>query len=229
MSEWWSYRLSDLLMFSPDTYYRLFELYNAAIWPAQIGALATGVVIFALMLSRFPWSGRAVSLLLAIAWAFAAHAYFYQRYATINIAAPYYAIAFAAQAVLLLLIGGAAGKLTFEKRGSWVKRAGLALFLFELAVQPLIGPLLGRSFGAVELFGIAPDPTALATLGVLLAADRMRYELMVIPLLWCAVTGATLWTMQAPDAFLMPAAGAIALGLAVYESRRRRRAAAPAS
>jgi hypothetical protein len=28
MSEWWSYRFSDLLMFSPETYYRLFELYN---------------------------------------------------------------------------------------------------------------------------------------------------------------------------------------------------------
>jgi Family of unknown function (DUF6064) len=220
MSEWWSYRLSDLLMFSPETYYRLFELYNEGVWPAQIGALASGAVILALMLSRLPWSGRAVSLLLALAWLFVAYAYFYQRYATINIAAPYYALAFAAQAVLLLLIGGAAGKLTFEGRDGWVRRAGLALVLFELAVQPLIGPLLGRSWGAIELFGIAPDPTALATLGVLLAADRMRYELFVIPLAWCAVTGATLWTMQSPDALIMQAAGAIALGLALYESRR---------
>lgn len=28
MSEWWSYGLRDLLLFSPRTYYRLFELYN---------------------------------------------------------------------------------------------------------------------------------------------------------------------------------------------------------
>ena len=33
MSEWWTYHLSDFLLFAPRTYYRLFELYNAAIWP----------------------------------------------------------------------------------------------------------------------------------------------------------------------------------------------------
>ena len=47
MSEWWTYSLSDFLLFSPRTYYRLFELYNAAIWPAQIGARASGVAILA--------------------------------------------------------------------------------------------------------------------------------------------------------------------------------------
>jgi hypothetical protein len=208
-------------MFSPETYYRLFELYNASVWPAQIAALASGVVILALMLSRLPWIGRAVSLLLALAWLFVAWAYFYQRYATVNIAAPYFALAFAGQAMLLLLIGGSAGKLTFEQR-HWIGRAGLALFAFELAIQPLIGPLLGRSWASIEMFGIAPDPTVLATLGVLLAADRMRFELMIIPLLWCAVTGATLWTMQSPDALLMPTAGLLALGLALYKWRSER-------
>jgi tryptophan-rich sensory protein len=122
--------------------------------------------------------------------------------------------------VLLFLSGGAAGKLTFEQRHGSVRRAGLALFLFELAIQPLVGPLLGRSWAGVELFGTAPDPTVLATLGVLLAADRMRFELMIIPLLWCAVTGATLWTMQSPDALLMPAAGLLALGLSIAKARR---------
>ena len=33
MSEWWTYRPSDFLLFAPRTYYRLFELYNAEIWP----------------------------------------------------------------------------------------------------------------------------------------------------------------------------------------------------
>jgi hypothetical protein len=31
MSEWWTYSLWDFLLFSPRTYYRLFELYNLAI------------------------------------------------------------------------------------------------------------------------------------------------------------------------------------------------------
>ena len=28
MSEWWTYRLSDFLLYAPRTYFRLFELYN---------------------------------------------------------------------------------------------------------------------------------------------------------------------------------------------------------
>ena len=49
MSEWWTYTLSDFLLFSPRTYYRLFELYNAEIWPAQIVALTLGVVLVGLL------------------------------------------------------------------------------------------------------------------------------------------------------------------------------------
>ena len=39
-TEWWTYRLSDLLMFSARSYHRLFELYNQDIWPAQVVALS---------------------------------------------------------------------------------------------------------------------------------------------------------------------------------------------
>ncbi len=49
MSEWWTYSLSDFLLFSPRTYYRLSELYNIAIWPAQIVMLALGVALVVLL------------------------------------------------------------------------------------------------------------------------------------------------------------------------------------
>jgi hypothetical protein len=221
MTEWWTYRPADLLMFSPETYYRLFALYNADVWPAQFLAFAAGVAIRGLMVGGPSWRGRIVAALLAAAWLPVAWAYFFERYATINLAAPYFAWGFAAQALLFVVGGVVAGRLSFDHTKSWVARAGLAVFVFALLLQPLIGPLAGRSWSGVELFGLAPDPTVLATLGVLLAADRIRWELLPIPLLWCAVTGATLWTMGAPDALLMPAAALIALALAAYRRLRR--------
>lgn len=221
MSEWWSYRLSDILPFSPQTYFRLFELHNEALWPAQLAALAAGVAIVALILTRRPWSGRAVALLLAAAWGFVAWAYIGTRYAALNWAAIYFAYGFAVQA-LLLMLAAAFGRLSFTALKSPVARAGLGMALFALLVQPLIGPALGREWSGMELFGIAPDPTVLATLGVLLATDRLRPMLLVIPLLWCGVTGAILWAMDAPDALLMPAAGFAALGLALYRALRAR-------
>ena len=33
MSEWWTYTLSDFLLFSPRTYHRLFELHNVVMTP----------------------------------------------------------------------------------------------------------------------------------------------------------------------------------------------------
>ena len=169
MSEWWTYRLSDILPFSPQTYFRLFELHNSAVWPAQLAALAAGVAIVALMLSRAAWSGRAVALLLAAAWAFVAWTYLGTRYAALNWAAIYFAWAFAAQALLLIVSGALAGRLSFVAPKSAVAKAGLGMVLFALFVQPLIGPALGRQWTGAELFGIAPDPTVLATLGALVA------------------------------------------------------------
>ena len=87
MSEWWTYSLSDFLLFSPRIYYRLFELYNAAIWPLQILALALGAAIFGLLLSGVVWRGRAIATILAACWLWVAWGYLLQRYDTINWAA----------------------------------------------------------------------------------------------------------------------------------------------
>jgi hypothetical protein len=216
MSEWWTYRLSDILPFSPQTYFRLFELHNQPVWPAQLLALAAGAAIVALILLRPAWSGRAVALLLAAAWGFVAFAYLGTRYAAINWAATYFAYGFAAQALLLVLSGAVGGRLNFTAPRSPAAKAGLGFVLFALLVQPLIGPAFGRPWTGLELFAIAPDPTVLATLGVLLVADRVRPELFVLPLLWCVIAGAILYGLSAPEVSLMPTAGLAALGLALY-------------
>jgi hypothetical protein len=103
-----------------------------------------------------------------------------------------------------------------EGRGQ-VGLTGFCISLFALVAYPLIGPLIGRPWLQIELFGVAPDPTVIATLGVLVAAHRPCCELLVIPLVWCAISGATLWTMQSPDALVMPVVAALTLVLAVWK------------
>ena len=49
MSEWWTYRPEDFLLFSPRVYWRMFELHNAALWPLQVLALAAGLIIILLI------------------------------------------------------------------------------------------------------------------------------------------------------------------------------------
>ena len=104
MSEWWTYRPSDFLLFAPRTYYRLFELYNAEVWPVHIVALLAGVTILVLMRSHAPWRGRLIAAMLAACWLWVAWAFHWQRYATINWAASYFAVGFAIEALLLFWI-----------------------------------------------------------------------------------------------------------------------------
>ena len=199
MSEWWTYSLSSFLLFSPRTYYRLFELYNADIWPLQIVALALGVAILWLILRPAAWSGRAVAAILVACWLFVAWAYLLERYDSINFAARYFAIGFVLQAALLAWTGVIRDRLRFDLRDA-TARIGLALIVYALAVHPLIPLFTGRPWTHAEIFGLAPDPTAIATLGVLLAADRPRWHLLALPLLWCVISGLTLWTMEQPEA-----------------------------
>jgi len=206
MSEWWKYTLSDFLLFSPRTYYRMIERYNDAVWPGQLATLALGMLILGLLYRPALERRWIISGILAVLWAFVAGAFLWTRYATINWAAGYFAVAFAVEAALLM-------KLTIRPGRDVVGRIGMALFVSSLALYPLLAPLLGRGLRQSEIFGVAPDPTVLATLGLLLVAEEPPpWWTLVVPLLWCLVSGATLWAMGSPEAWLLWLAAVLVLG-----------------
>ncbi|MGZ9053307.1 MAG: DUF6064 family protein, partial [Rhodoplanes sp.] len=166
MSEWWTYSLSDFLLFSSRTYYRLFELYNLAVWPWHIAGVALGVAVLALWLRGVSWNGRAIALILASCWLWVAWAYLLLRYETINWAARYFAVGFAVEAALLVWSGLIRDGLRLRRAWDAATIAGLGLFCLAIFAWPLIGLSLGRPVVQAEVFGVAPDPTVAATLGV---------------------------------------------------------------
>ncbi|MDB5945713.1 MAG: hypothetical protein JWQ33_739 [Ramlibacter sp.] len=210
MSEWWTYELSDFLMFSVRTWQRTLELHNRDWFPQQgLGTLAAAGLLWALG-RRTQWTLRAALLVLALGWAFVAWAFHWQRYAAINWAAAWFAVGFAAQALVLAWQTSARTPLVLvsdDARGS----VGVGLMAAAL-LYPLLALVLGRPVSQSEWFALMPDPTVLATLGLLLCL-RARWPLltMAVPLLWCAVTGATLWTLKAPEWFALPLAGVLAV------------------
>lgn len=197
MSEWSTYGLSDFLMFSPQAYWRLVARYNAAWWPAQGLALALSLALPVLLRSPSSAAMRAMLLLLALAWAWTGWAFQWQRYAEIFLGAPWLASASAAQALLLLVAAllpvGASRPVP-----AWLRAVGWGLIAITLAF-PLLAPLRGRGWSEAEVFGFMPDPTALATLGVLLATTQLpawrRIVLAVIPLASLLLGSATRWLL----------------------------------
>jgi hypothetical protein len=219
MSEWWTYSLSDLLLFSPRTYYRLLELYNADVWPLQIAAAALGLALIVLTARGGAWSGEAITGVLVAVWLWVAWAYLLLRYDNINWAARYMAAGFAVEAAMIAWSGLVRRRLRFSPAPKGARRGGQLLLASAVLIQPVISPLAGREWTQLELFGIAPDPTVAATLGVVLAAESLHWPLLVIPLLWCVISAATLWTMGSPEAPVMLGVVVVTLMLALAKLR----------
>jgi len=212
MPEWWTYRLTSFLLFSPRTYYRTIELYNAEIWPAQVAGVATGLAILLLLLGKRARRDQAIAALLAGCWLWTGWAFHYQRYAEINWIAPWFGAAFAFQALLLVIGGVVARRIALQPAEGRAFRFTIALVAIVVVGYPLLAPLTGRPWTSAEIFGIAPDPTALATIAVLaLVRGRVRWLLLVVPLAWCSFTALTLWAMKVPEAFVVATIAFLAL------------------
>jgi hypothetical protein len=103
--------------------------------------------------------------------------------------------------------GVAANRVVFHRPG----RIAATIITFCVFGYPLLA-LVQRSWTSAEVFGVAPDPTAIATVAALaLVRGRIRWLLLFIPLLWCALAAATLWAMDAPQAWIVLVATLAAL------------------
>ena len=198
---WRSYSLDDFLMFSPASYFRRYELANADFWPGQLLLVAMAVALLWMVARRRTYSTRRVGLLLAAAWILVAGVFLFRHFAQINPIANAFALMFVLQALLLSAFG------CIRSYRQYVFRPGLPaagypgmfLLLYALLIHPLVGLFAGRSWQGVELFGLAPDATALATIGILLTGLRAAgWPLLIIPFAWCGTSALTYLAMNYP-------------------------------
>jgi hypothetical protein len=207
IQEWFGYTLSDALMFSPRVYYRLIELYNEAVAPAQALTIGLGLAILAALVRgggiRFP------AIALGAIWLWVSYAFLWERFATINWPISYVLPFTVLQGLMLIGIGVAGAGVSLPARHNIAAAAGFTLFAAAVILYPVIAPLLDRPWPAAEIFGLMPDPTAVATLAFLaIASGRARWLPMIVPLLWCAISSVTLWTMGSAEWFI-PIGGAL--------------------
>ena len=208
-----SWALEDLLLFEPRVYWRLFALENESVWPAQPVVLAAIVLLALCFVWRRRHAGRWLGPVLGVVWLWTGWQFVALRYGTVNWLAPTLAWGFYAESALLAGLG-LAGRIVFTQRGrgAW---SGLGLFAAAL-VWPVLAPLDGRPWREAEVLALAPDPTAIATLGLLALAARSRWTalLCIAPVLWLALSTLTLLTMGAWQGWAVLAA--LLAGLAAW-------------
>jgi len=137
-------------------------------------------------------NGATAGVLCGLCWVWVAVVFQFRFHAELHWAGPYLGWVFIVQG-LLLAVAGVRGWL--EAVSGVRALIGLGLMVAAFVVYPIMAPLTGRSWQGVEIAGTAPDPTAVATLGVLLLARRVPWLLVPVPVLWCLYSGVTWWAL----------------------------------
>ncbi|MGC9371369.1 MAG: DUF6064 family protein [Paracoccaceae bacterium] len=201
--------------FTETEFFAVFARYNAAIWPLQIAAFAAGLAIVALLLFR-PRPAWTVFTLLAALWAVNGIGYHAMFFSQVNPAAYGFAALFLAQAALLAAAPRLLPDLSVQPTRDLRGGVALGLIAFALIVYPLWGYLAGHRYPAVPAFGVAPCPTVIFTLGVLMTVrGRRGLWLSAIPMLWAVIGGSAAVLLGVPQDFGLIAALLLSLAFAL--------------
>ena len=209
------------LPFTADVFLYLFETYNRAIWPAQVMAYVLGIAVLLLALRPVAATGRIVPAVLAVFWLWNGLVYHLMHFLQINFSALGFGALFVLQG---LLFAGSAlrGRHGTRFRADLFGWSGLFLSLFALAAYPLLGWLAGHGWPQAAMFGVAPCPTVIFTLGMLLMAEgRPPLLLAVIPFVWSLIGGSAVFLLGIPEDLSLLLAGVVGFGLLVWKSRQR--------
>ena len=203
--------------FTVGQFFDVFARYNTALGPWVVLAYAAGIAVVACVWRGGEVSSRWIAAMLALLWTFVGVVYHSVFFAPINPAAWLFALLFIAQGALLAEAAVSEGDWTFERRG-WPAALGVAAMAYALIVYPLLGLALGHGYPRSPLFGVAPCPLTIFTLGVLMVARHAPRRLFVVPIAWSGIGGSAAWLLDVPEDFGLIAAGL--LTVAVLLARR---------
>jgi hypothetical protein len=204
------------LPFTREQFFDLFVAYNEALWPAALALWIASAVIIGLQLSAARPSGRWISALLVVHWAWSALAYHVAFFTRINAAAWLFAALFLGQAALFFHVGVVQRRLSFAPWSTAWAPLAWGLIGYSLA-YPAINAIDHLSLLRIPTFGL-PCPTTIFTAGVLMLTTSRSWSLSIVPVMWSAIGGSAAFLLGVHADLALPVAG---LALAIFLARRR--------
>ncbi|MBD1547375.1 DUF6064 family protein [Roseibium aggregatum] len=209
--------------FTAEEFFGVFAAYNGAIWPFQIVTYGAGLIVVLLIWRPSRGSDLAILLMLAAMWAVNGIGYQYLFFSPVNPVAKGFAAVFVVEALLLaalpLLLREWPNLTLKQGRVGWI---ALVLILYALIGYPVLGYLAGHRYPAVPMFGVAPCPTAIFTIGVLLLGEwKVCRWLLILPVVWAAIGGSAAVLLSVPQDYGLLVAGLIVVALALTRRRLR--------
>ena len=211
------------LPFTIEQFLGVFAAYNVAIWPTQIAAYILGLTAVAAIGLQQPLSTRLILSILAAMWALNGIGYHFLFFAPINPAAKLFAGLFVVQAILFAASAMATKGMRFDLDRSFSSVAGAAFIVYAMLIYPILGYVAGHGMLAGPMFGVAPCPTTIFTIGMLLLAKgRWLAMLAIIPFLWSLVGLAAAVQLGVWEDVALPVAGLVLLVVTITDLVRSR-------
>lgn len=214
MQEILSYRLSDLLLFSQQSYWRQFELYNHWISPFQWLFYLYGILFLVTRLSRLPSFTRPLFLVTVPLWLICSYGYLWQFYGAINWLAEYFIGLFVIQSILILWIGIVKYPCSKSKPSRFYDQTAILLCVLTLIVQPGVEYLHGRNWDQFSVFAATPDSLSYITLCFMLILRLPLYFFLPVAI-WLVFSALTYLAMDSVMA-LFPAFALVIFIISVF-------------
>lgn len=207
------------LPFTQEEFFRVFAEYNRGVWPAQAALFVAALVALVASSRGGRRANRTVSLILGALWIWMGAAYHWLYFTDVNPGAWLFGTLFVLQGVLFCAAGLRSEPLRYELGpDGWGLLAG-ALIAYGLVVYPLLGLAVGHAWPSLPTFGL-PCPTTIFTMGLLLvAAPRVPWALLVVPVLWSLVGGSAAFTLGVVQDLALPLAGLLGGALVLWRNR----------
>jgi hypothetical protein len=187
------------LPFTQDAFFAVFGRYNTAVWPLIALFYLLGGASVALLFRPGRAAALFISLVLAAMWLVNGVGYHWTFFRAINPAAAIFGAVFVLQAALLVFVSLRNADLRFTARRDARSAVGLFLILFAAVLYPAWGWVAGHVWPEMPAFGVAPCPTTIFTIGILLTGSwHVVRWLLILPGLWAGVGGsaAILWVSR---------------------------------
>lgn len=175
------------LPFTAQQFFDVFAHYNQSVWPAQVLLNLAALIAIVYLFHRGLYSGRIISGILALLWAWTGIVYHMIFFVEINKAAMAFGTLFLIGCIVFLWIGVIKKRLHFDTTDSTHYVLGTGLIAFGLIIYPIISWKFGHSYPAMPTFGL-PCPNTIFTIGLLCFLSKpYPWYVWLAPVLWSAV------------------------------------------
>jgi len=205
------------LPFTEQQFLGVFKDFNEALWPLQLVLIALALAVAFGSFSSKGVAATPVLVLLSAMWAINGVAYHIVSFRQINPPAMAFGILFLGQALLLAFVAKQKGSVSATANGR--SKLGIAFVAYALAIYPILGSVNGHGYPYMPMLGVAPCPTTIFTLGVLLMVrPNISNWLFAIPLVWSLIATAAAINLGMVEDFGLTSAAVVTFALLTLDT-----------